>query len=1373
MTVHLIVTHPSISINNNRTTASQTNSLRFQRTTTAMTTPPPEAALVQWERQQSLQRPAAHQKKLSKKSGGNPGSIGSTGSAFHAVPPKEKKVSFQELTKAQRRRLLWEVKRAHDDLAEEETTLGSLGYTTSVSTDTTSASTLTTLNTAELVKMEQFLQNPNSDEWHDQEVEEYLDKLGLGVCTLERAVVGCCPWLFCGVPEDMEEDVDVDVDVGVDKSVLGIDVSQESDDEEIIKNDYPMESNTDDINDAQKEEEEEEEKKAEDLLEHNWNLCGIHHEQEDDDDSQVIGWNGGVTIATRETSAHDPKKEWHKQKSEPSGEAWEESKPMTVAQRLAQKMGLKSDTAKSDKQSKNQVVFQDAEEEMEETHEDAIAKAEEVIRSMNLPCQNGDAMQSSVRGEICDDASEEIVTVPPTPERTTSIPSTLSKIPPSSVPSTPLKAVIVQSPFLPSTPSSIDEAIVPSIEPEVNTTGEVKTKTTNEDEANQNSIDEIEEEGIELGIDNQPPSIPSTPLKAVIPSTPLPTSTQSTPSKTGQHVNHLSTKQKFARAMMKLKKLEMKNDEDDDDGDKEKVVTSAEQPPSIPSTPLRAEIPSTPLPKSHPSSPLVGAAAVGAVSAAAVSIAAVKPNERKEKSMEDDLAEASIEEGIESVESNDLQAAKEAEQPPVVSSTPPKASIPSTPMPSSAHTPPVAEVTPSPRTSIKKKFSRAMKLKVKKDDEKTNQTDTNVDKERVTPTMATNVRGGMGSKSPNESTSVPSTPSNFGPWQVINASDLLKSKSSPSPLAKMGMLTRAMKSKKNGTQDDESEERPVNINVDVGGVKDSMVPSLPEESAKVEGRTESVEVDIILKQSDEGIENPTAPMLRLVKALSFHSQASKPQADIDVAKKVDPSQNDSDKNIEHVDSAPMKASNSPANALEPEKQTESSPSTFGLLHAVAQAMSFMTEANDEEKKESEDSPVDAEKDEKCRVDSAVAIHTGDANDVVQKDAAKPASDLKVNLDSKVEPRKSSIATQRVNNKTGSEMVGSGGNKNGASESIEYTPEELLSVKQKSHGKSSYKLRNFRSKSIGLVAKATSTKKRDMFASNETFSRASLSPVPSGTNSVSISSVAVSDYTEKVGNLSSRKQNHKVSTKKKKQKRWREYTDPNTGKKYYSNGTTTTWTKPADFAAKNLSNECAEPTPNKDQSNKQSDKSSFSKEKKANNEGSVKKSALAMLFKSSSRKGKATQPDDLSVCTDNITAHSDGNVSVISSPSKSVTNDNDDGETNNESKVLKENELEANPICENILATDCEGKVTDAMSGTPDSNDAELKPKKKKKRRKKGWREYTCPNTGNKYYSNGTITTWDKPAEFEDQNQEEEAKLLSSDNGKRVTMISFT
>jgi hypothetical protein len=60
---------------------------------------------------------------------------------------------------------------------------------------------------------------------------------------------------------------------------------------------------------------------------------------------------------------------------------------------------------------------------------------------------------------------------------------------------------------------------------------------------------------------------------------------------------------------------------------------------------------------------------------------------------------------------------------------------------------------------------------------------------------------------------------------------------------------------------------------------------------------------------------------------------------------------------------------------------------------------------------------------------------------------------------------------------------------------------------------------------------------------------------------------------------------------------------------------------------------------------------------------------------------------------------------------------------------------------------------------------------------KGWRVAIDLATGNKYYYNGMITTWDKPADFDDattsdtQGSQETTPEGASDTNKSVTMIS--
>lgn len=51
-------------------------------------------------------------------------------------------------------------------------------------------------------------------------------------------------------------------------------------------------------------------------------------------------------------------------------------------------------------------------------------------------------------------------------------------------------------------------------------------------------------------------------------------------------------------------------------------------------------------------------------------------------------------------------------------------------------------------------------------------------------------------------------------------------------------------------------------------------------------------------------------------------------------------------------------------------------------------------------------------------------------------------------------------------------------------------------------------------------------------------------------------------------------------------------------------------------------------------------------------------------------------------------------------------------------------------------------------------------KKKKKKKRKGWREYTDFTTGNKYYSDGVTTTWDRPADFVEKSSPARSSLGS-------------
>jgi hypothetical protein len=148
-------------------------------------------------------------------------------------------------------------------------------------------------------------------------------------------------------------------------------------------------------------------------------------------------------------------------------------------------------------------------------------------------------------------------------------------------------------------------------------------------------------------------------------------------------------------------------------------------------------------------------------------------------------------------------------------------------------------------------------------------------------------------------------------------------------------------------------------------------------------------------------------------------------------------------------------------------------------------------------------------------------------------------------------------------------------------------------------------------------------------------------------------------TEQVDNLISTSKK-RSSSKSKKQKRWREYTDPSTGKNYYSNGTTTTWSKPC------LEGVAETPTPNIDAPKAEtSDPTTIDNDQTAKTEvldksekaGPKSKSARLLLipkFKSRKEKEKVCHAEDTSVGTDNNTADTEGNVSIVSSPEYSVT-----------------------------------------------------------------------------------------------------------------------
>jgi hypothetical protein len=253
--------------------------------------------------------------------------------------------------------------------------------------------------------------------------------------------------------------------------------------------------------------------------------------------------------------------------------------------------------------------------------------------------------------------------------------------------------------------------------------------------AEANECELAEEVGVELGLDreddaikpkdeddieqaaaaaadcDQPPSIPSTPLKAVIPSTPLPSSVQSTPVPSADTSSPLLSMKKRLAKVMKLKNdksvAEITDgavEEPKDKAGTDEVVKSPsddmdelqqhvdEEPAATvvtaPATALKASsVPSTP----SKTESVVLQTLMTVKQRLAQEMKKVEANECElveEEGVklglycEDDAIKPKDEDDIEQA------AAADSDQPPSIPSTPLKAVIPSTPLPSSAQSTP-------------------------------------------------------------------------------------------------------------------------------------------------------------------------------------------------------------------------------------------------------------------------------------------------------------------------------------------------------------------------------------------------------------------------------------------------------------------------------------------------------------------------------------------------------------------------------------------------------------------------------------------------------------------------------------------------------------
>ena len=271
---------------------------------------------------------------------------------------QKRRVSFKTLSKLEKRRALWEAKTTLDQgtssICDSTVLSGYTGITegtaattsnkksggchthmcftgydnthdeeaASITSDNTydemtvasySTRGSTTINTSDIQQMERIAKSlgNKSLDMEDIDEEEYLNKMGLGVCRLETAFQTCCPWMLCGNsggPEVISEEEDEnEKDNVIDKKnrklknaiLFEREISDTSCDEtNKSKSSAESKSNVRSEAEVTAAVAARDAKKPEAVIEHNWTLCGSGELQEEDEDNSIdweetIDWNNG------------------------------------------------------------------------------------------------------------------------------------------------------------------------------------------------------------------------------------------------------------------------------------------------------------------------------------------------------------------------------------------------------------------------------------------------------------------------------------------------------------------------------------------------------------------------------------------------------------------------------------------------------------------------------------------------------------------------------------------------------------------------------------------------------------------------------------------------------------------------------------------------------------------------------------------------------------------------------------------------------------------------------------------------------------------------------------------------------------------------
>ena len=232
------------------------------------------------------------------------------------------------------------------------------------------------------------------------------------------------------------------------------------------------------------------------------------------------------------------------------------------------------------------------------------------------------------------------------------------------------------------------------------------------------------------------------------------------------------------------------------------------------------------------------------------------------------------------------------------------------------------------------------------------------------------------------------------------------------------------------------------------------------------------------------------------------------------------------------------------------------------------------------------------------------------------------------------------------------------------------------------------------------------------------------------------------------------------TQQKKKVFWREYVDPNSDKRYYSNGSVTTWKRPqandgevvivpSSPRSRKGPPPGTPPTPvlsNKEEMPPSLPKRSVPAMSKVadgdqhtpanKSQTSKKKSRWFSRFKSSK---KATQSNEEKTAEEEPAIKSDTARSDPASPDRTESSSGSDNSRITPPPSTGNNKaVRVSPVVR-VNHTALADIIIEPVAAGNGPNKSILKRRK--------WREYTDPDTGKTYYSDGVTTTWKRPPNF--------------------------